>query len=133
MCKLIYFYLIAFNRRLDVDMFGIYLRCLQYDLHCSNAICSNHEYDLNSLTSWWVRLYSDELLHQVGIKGKFKSILPEIYEIKCRIKLDKNDKYLTYHNECSSRDHNTGKCGKCYYSALADHGLDCECDEEKKE
>ena len=40
-----------------------------------------------------------ESLYHAGIKGKFKSILPGIYEIIGRIKLDKNDKYLTYYNE----------------------------------
>jgi hypothetical protein len=87
--------------------------------------------DLNSLTGRCVRLYTDELLYQAGIKGKFKLILPRIYEIQCRIKLDKNDKYLTYYNEFWNQDHNMGKCVKCYFYASADHGLDCECDEEK--
>jgi hypothetical protein len=78
-------------------MFGIYLRCSRFHLHCSDAICSDkHEYDLHSLTGKCVRLNTDKILYQAGIKGKFKKILPGIYEIICRIKLDKNDKYLTY-------------------------------------
>jgi hypothetical protein len=127
LCKLIYFYLIEPKRILGVDMFGIYLNCSIYHLHCSNRICSDkHEYDSNSLTGKCVRLYSDKMLYQAGIKGKFKSILPGIYEIICRIKLDKNDKYLTYYNECCSRDHNPKKYIECYFYALADYGLDCE-------
>ncbi|CAF0839487.1 unnamed protein product [Rotaria sordida] len=129
LCKLIYFYLIEPKRLLGVDMCGIYLRCSKYHLHCFNSICSkNHEYDLNSLTGQCVRLYSDELLYQSGIKGKFKSILPGIYDIICRIKLDKNDKYLPYYNECCSQDPSVEKCVECYFYALADYGLDCECD-----
>src|SRR5205085_8426695 len=69
--------------------------------------------------------------YQASIKGKFKSILPGIYEIICRIKLDKNDKYLAYYNEHYSRNDNMGKCAACYFYALADHGLDCEHDETK--
>ena len=64
-----------------------------------------------------------------GIKGKFKSILPGIYEIICRIKLDKNEEYLTFYNEHCSRIPRSEKSVQCYFYALADHGLDCECDE----
>ncbi|CAF1529095.1 unnamed protein product [Rotaria magnacalcarata] len=67
----------------------------------------------------------------LAYKSKFKSILPGIYEIICRIKLDKNEEYLTYYNESCSQDRHIEKSVQCYFYALADHGLDCECDEEK--
>ena len=132
LCKLIYFYLIEPKRVLDTDMFGLYLRCSLSDLGCSDKICSDkHEYDLYSLTGKCVRLYIDRFRYQAGVKGKFKSILPGIYEIICRIKLDKNDNYLSYYKERCRRNHKLEKFVECYFYALADHGLDCECDERK--
>jgi hypothetical protein len=66
-----------------------------------------------------------------GIKGKFKSILPGVYEIVCRIKLDKNNDYLTYYNECCSEIQGAEKEVECYFYALAAHGLDCESNRDK--
>jgi len=76
-------------------------------------------------------LYKIRLSDLSGIKGKFKSILPGIYEIIFRIKLDKNNQYLTYYNQCCSKNHGVEKSLECYFYALADHGLDCECDWKK--
>lgn len=70
-------------------------------------------------------------MYLCGIKGKFKSILPGIYQITCRIKLDKNNEYLSYYNECCSRYSDSEKCVEGYFYALADRGLDCECDRKK--
>ena len=76
-------------------------------------------------------IFKSNRVYLAGIKGKFKSILPGIYEIICRIKLDKNDEYLTYYNECCSEYHDVEKGVECYFYALADHGLDCECNRKK--
>jgi hypothetical protein len=130
-CKLIYFYLIEPKRLLGVDLFAISLRCKMNHLHCTNKLYPKQEWDLNCSTGRCVRLYSDRSLCLAGIKGKFKSILPGIYEIICRIKVDKNKEYLTYYNECCSKNPNVGKNFSCYFYALADHGVDCECPGEK--
>ncbi|CAF3483664.1 unnamed protein product, partial [Rotaria sp. Silwood2] len=129
--KLIYFYLIESKRFLGVDMIGIYLRCSNDHSSCTNAITVNQEYDSNCLTGRCVRLYSGSILYQAGIKGKFKSILPGVYEIICRIKLDKNDKYLAHFNQQCSKNDSIKKSVECYFYALADHGLDCERDGRK--
>jgi hypothetical protein len=42
------------------------------------------EYDLNCLTGRCVCLRSNQIMRRSGIKRKFKSILPGIYEIICR-------------------------------------------------
>ncbi|CAF1330876.1 unnamed protein product [Rotaria sordida] len=131
--KLIYYYFIEAKRLLGIDLFVIDLRCTPRHRSCPirkylNQEYLNHEYDLNSLTGRCVRLYSTPLRDLGGIKGKFKSILPGIYEIICRIKLDKNNVYLTYYTECCSKDHRVEKSVECSFYALADHGLDCECD-----
>jgi len=131
MYKLIYFYLIEPKRLLGVDLFAIDLSCTRNHRHCPVQKYLNHEYDSNSLTGRCVRLYSIRSVYLAGIKGKFKSILPGIYEIICRIKLDKNNEYLAYYNERCSRNHALEKNVKGYFYALADHGLDCECDEKK--
>jgi hypothetical protein len=129
--KLIYFYLIQSKRLLGVNLFAIDLRCTPHHRFCPILKYLKHEYDLNSLTGRCVRLHSIHSMYLAGIKGKFKSILPGIYEIICRIKLDKNNEYLTYYNECCSRDHEVEKSVECYFYALADHGLDCECNWKK--
>ncbi|CAF1215229.1 unnamed protein product [Rotaria sordida] len=124
--KLIYFYLIESKRLLGVDMFGIYIRCSKDHFSCTNSITENQEYDSSSSTGRCVRLYSDFTCYQAGIKGKFKSILPGVYEIICRIKLDKNDEYLAYFNQECCKDDSVKELMGCYFYALADHGLDCE-------
>ncbi|CAF1447826.1 unnamed protein product [Rotaria sordida] len=129
--KLIYFYFIESKRLLGVDLFAIDLSCTRNHRHCPVQKYLNHEYDSNSLTGRCVRLYSIRSGYLAGIKGKFKSILPGIYEIICRIKLDKNNEYLTYYNERCSRNHALEKNVEGYFYALADYGLDCECDGKK--
>ncbi|CAF3563158.1 unnamed protein product [Rotaria socialis] len=131
MYKFIYFYLIQPKRLLGVDLFEINQSCTRNHERCFNIKYPIHEYDLNCLTGRCVRLYSVPSLYLAGIKGKFKSILPGVYEIKCRIKLDKNNQYLTYYNECCSKNHKLEKSMNCYFYALADHGLDCECNGKK--
>jgi len=127
--KLIYYYLIESKRLLAVDLFRINLHCSLDHKRCTNTLYPKQEYDLNSLTGRCVRLYTDKSLFLHGVKGKFQSILPGNYEIICRIKLDKNEEYLTCYNECCSKFPQLEKYVKCYFYALADHGLDCECDE----
>ncbi|CAF0808747.1 unnamed protein product [Adineta steineri] len=63
----------------------------------------------------------------LGIKGILQSILPGIYEIVCRIKLDKNDKYLSYDNKSCSKNEKFKKLFQGYFYALADYSHDCEC------
>ncbi|CAF1270206.1 unnamed protein product [Rotaria sordida] len=133
MYKLIYYYFIEAKRLLGVDLFVIDLRCTPRHRSCPlrkylNQEYLNHEYDLNSLTGRCVRLYSTPSRDLGGIKGKFKSILPGIYEIICHIKLDTNNVYLPYYTECCSKDHEVEKSVECSFYALADHGFDCECD-----
>jgi hypothetical protein len=115
MYKLIYFYLIESKRLLGVDLFAIDLFCTRNHKHCPVQKYLNHEYDSNSLTGRCVRLYSIRSVYLAGIKGKFKSILPGIYEIICRIKLDKNNEYLTYYNERCSRNHALKKMCKVIF------------------
>jgi hypothetical protein len=131
MYKLIYFYLIESKRLLDVDLFAIDLSGKRNHRHYPVQKYLNHEYDSNSLTGRCVRLYSIRSVYLAGIKGKFKSILPGIYEIICRIKLDKNNEYLTYYHERCSRNHALEQNVEGYCYALADHGLDCEYDGNK--
>jgi hypothetical protein len=102
-CKLIYFYLIEFKRLLAVNLFGIHLHCSKDHFNCTNRLYFEQEDDLTSSIGRCVRLYTVRSRFLLGIKGKFKSIWPGIYEITCRIKLDKNEEYLTYFNEHSSR------------------------------
>jgi len=129
--KLIYFYLIAPKRLLGVDLFVIKQWCSRNHLYCSDKIHPNHEYDSNCLTGQCVRLHSPRCMRIAGIKGKFKSILPGIYEITCRIKLDKDDEYLSYYIERFSEDPSIKEYLECYFYALADHGHDCECNGTK--
>ncbi|CAF4514034.1 unnamed protein product, partial [Rotaria sp. Silwood2] len=129
--KLIYFYLIECKRLSCLDFFPVYLRCSLGHKNCSNTIHSHYEYDSSSSMGLCVRLYSNINICQFGIKGKFKSILPGIYEILCRIKLDKNESYFSYFTECCSQNRNREKYVECYFIALADRGLDCEVDEKK--
>ncbi|CAF4439180.1 unnamed protein product [Rotaria sp. Silwood2] len=136
MCKLIYYYFIEAKRLLGVDLSGIDLRCTPCHRSCPvrkylKQEYLNHEYDPNSSAGRCVRLYTTRWMDLSGIKGKFKSILPGIYEIVCRIKLDKNNNYLAYYNECCSEFQEAEKEIECYFYALADHGLDCECNQEK--
>ncbi|CAF4243671.1 unnamed protein product [Rotaria magnacalcarata] len=129
--KLIYYYLIEPKRLLGVDIFGINLYCSKDHIRCANSIITTQEYDSKCLTGRCVRLYSNSADYQAGIKGKFKSFLPGIYEIICCIKLDKNDKYLSYYNQECIKDDRIKNSVECYFYALADHGLDCECGHEK--
>ncbi|CAF3085612.1 unnamed protein product [Rotaria socialis] len=129
--KLIYFYLIQPKRLLGVDLFAIDLRCTRYHRACCNVKYPMQEYDLNSSIGRCLRLHSIRGTYLCGIKGKFKSILPGTYEITCRIRLDKNNEYLTYYNEYCSKYHPAEKSVLCHFYALADHGLDCVCDENK--
>ncbi|CAF4095666.1 unnamed protein product, partial [Rotaria sordida] len=129
MYKLIYYYFIEAKAFIiGVDLFAIDLRCTPRHRCCPMRKYLNPEYDLNSLTGRCVRLYLIRSRDIAGIKGKFKLILAGIYEIICHIKLDKNNEYLTYYNECCSKDHKVEKSVECYFYALADYGLDCECD-----
>ncbi|CAF0785652.1 unnamed protein product [Adineta steineri] len=96
--KLIYYYLIESKRLLSVDLFPIYLHCTRNHKYCPIQESFNYETDSNSLIGKCVRLYSISSIYILGIKGIFQSILPGICEIVCRIKLDKNDKYLLYGN-----------------------------------
>ncbi|UJR38620.1 hypothetical protein I4U23_031286 [Adineta vaga] len=126
--KLLYYYLIQPKRLFINNIFAIYLRCSKDHLHCTNSICStNYEYDLNSSIGCCIRFYSDRTRYQAGIKGIFKSILPGIYEILFRIKLDKNEKFLSDHNKSFNQDSSSEKQTHCYFYALADYGHDCEC------
>ncbi len=129
-CKVIYFYLIESKRLSCLDLFPILICCSPSHLRCSRTIFSNYEFDLNCSTGRCVRLYSNRSYHELGIKGKFKSILPGIYEIICRIKLDKNEEYLPYYNKHCSRNRDIEKCVECYFYALPDYGIDCECNEK---
>lgn len=90
--KLVYYYLIEAKRLLGVDLCLIYLRCTPCHRSCPVRKDLKQEYDSSSLTGRCVRLYSFPSNISAGIKGKFNSILPGIYEIMCRIKLDKNKK-----------------------------------------
>jgi hypothetical protein len=130
-CKLIYFYLIEHKRLLGIDLFGIRLRYTNKYSSCVNQLYPTQESDIASLTGRCVRLYTDSSLYLVGIKGKFQSILPGIYQITCRIKLDKNEQYLTYYNQYCSENPSSETSVRCYFYALADHGLDCERSEEE--
>ncbi|CAF3443989.1 unnamed protein product [Rotaria sp. Silwood2] len=129
--KLVYFYLIELKRLLAVNLFGIYLHCSHNHLNCTNRLYPKQEDDLTSSTGRCVRLYTDRSRFLGGIKGQFKSIWPGIYEIICRIKLEKNEEYLTYYNEHCSRVPQSKTSVQCYFYALADHGLDCECNQKK--
>ncbi|CAF1019644.1 unnamed protein product [Rotaria sordida] len=131
--KLIYFYLIELKRLLAVNLFRIYLHCSKDHLNCTNRLNPKQEDDLTSSTDRCVRLYTVRSRYLVGIKGKFKSIWPGIHEIICRIQLDKNEEYLTDYNEHCSRIPESEKSVQCYFYALADHGLDCECNRKKNE
>jgi hypothetical protein len=122
--KLIYFYLIESKRLSCLNLFPIIISCSPSR---SKTIFSNYEFDLNSSTGQCVRLFSNINYQELGIKGKFKSILPGIYEIICRIKLDKNDKHLSYYNKHCSQNHEIEKVVECYFYALPDYGIDCEC------
>ncbi|CAF0787440.1 unnamed protein product [Adineta steineri] len=103
--KLIYYYLIESKRLLSVDLFPIYLHCTRNHKYCPIQESFNYETDSNSLIGKCVRLYSISSIYILGIKGIFQSILPGIYEIACRIKLDKNDKYLSsYNKRCSENE-----------------------------
>jgi hypothetical protein len=115
--KLIYFYIIESRRLSDVDLFGIRLQCTPGHLYCSKKLYPKQEYDLNSSTGRCIRLYTVKSLYLVGIKGKFQSILPGIYEIICRIKLDKNEEYLASYNELCSRQPHLETSVKCYFYA----------------
>ena len=42
--------------------------------------------------------------------------------------MDKNNYYLTYYNERSSRYSDVEKSVECSFYAIADYGLDCQCD-----
>jgi hypothetical protein len=128
MYKLIYVYLIGSKRLLGVDLFAIYLRCTPHHLNCSNVKYPNHESDIHSLTGRCVRLHSIRSRDPTGIKGKFESVLPGIYEIICRLKVDKNNEHLAYYNERCNQDEELRTNVECYFYALADYGLDCECD-----
>ncbi|CAF4172477.1 unnamed protein product, partial [Rotaria sordida] len=101
--KLIYFYLIELKRLLAVNFFGIYLHCSKNHLNCTNRLYAKQGDDLTSSTDRCVQLYTVHSRFLVDIKGKFKSIWPGIYEIICRIKLDKNEEYLTDYNKHYSR------------------------------
>ena len=126
LCKLIYFYLIEPKRLLGIDLFGIRLRYTNKHSSCVNQLYPKHESDINSSKGRCVRLFIDSSLYLAGIKGKFRSILPGIYQIICRIKLDKNEQYLTYYNQRLSENSAIETSVQCYFYALADHGLDCE-------
>jgi hypothetical protein len=130
-CKLIYSYSIEPKRLLGIDLFGIRLRYTNKHSYCVNQLYPKQESDINSLTGRCARLFTDSSLYLLGIKGKFQSILPGIYQITCRIKLDKNEQYLTYYNQCCSENPASETSVTCYFYALADHGLDCECSEEE--
>ncbi|CAF1469169.1 unnamed protein product [Rotaria sordida] len=129
--KLIYFYLIELKRLVAVNLFGIHLHCSKDHLNCINRLYPKQEDDLTSSIGRCVRLYTVRSQFLVGIRGKFKSIWPGIYEIICRIKLDKNEEYLTFYNEYCSRAPGSEKNVQCYFYALAGHGLDCECNRKK--
>ncbi len=73
---------------------------------------------------------SNTTYHEVGIKGKFKSILLRCYEIISRIKLDKNDEYFPYSNKCCSQADEIEKCVECCFYALLDCRIDCQCNEK---
>jgi hypothetical protein len=85
MYKLIYYYLIQSKLLLGVDLFAIDLRCTPHHRWCPILKHLNHEYDSNSLTGRCIRLHSSRSMYLAGIKGKFKSILPGVYEMVCRI------------------------------------------------
>jgi len=125
--KLIYFYLIESKRISCLDLFPVIISCSPSHLRSSKTKFSNYEFDLNSSTGQCVRLYSNMSYLELGTKGIFKSILPGIYQIICRIKLDKNDEYLSYYNRCCNRNPEVEKCVECYFYALPDYGIDCEC------
>ncbi|CAF3669518.1 unnamed protein product [Adineta steineri] len=108
--KLIYYYLIESKRLSSVDLFPIYLHYTRNHEYRPIQEYFNYETDSSSLIGKYVRLYSISSTCILGIQGIFQSILPGIYEIVCRIKLDKNDKYLSYYNK------------RC-----TDYGHDCEC------
>ena len=114
-----------------MDLFPIYLWCTPRHRGCPILKSFPYEYDCNSLTGRCVRLYSNRLGCLAGIKGQFKSVLPGIYEILCRIKLDKNNEYLTYYTEYCSEYPEMEKTVGCYFYALADYGLDCQCNDDK--
>jgi hypothetical protein len=131
-CKLIYFYLNESKRVSCDNLFPIYVRYSSGHLRCSDTIRSNFlEYDPISSTGQCARLYSDRSTLQLGIKGKFKSILYGIYQIICRIKLDKNEKYIEYYKICCDYDQDREQSVQCYFYAVADYGLDCECNKNK--
>lgn len=129
--KLIYFYIIESKRLLAVNLFGIYLHCSKDHLNCTNKMYPYQQDDLTSWTGRSVRLYTGRSGFLDGIKGKFKSIWPGTYEIKCHIKFDENEKCLTHYNEHYNQVPESKKNIHCYFYALADHGLDCKCHEIK--
>ncbi|CAF0804723.1 unnamed protein product [Adineta steineri] len=104
-----YYYLIGSKRLLSIDLFPIYLHCTRNHEYCPIQQYFNYETDSNSLIGKCVRLYSISSIYILCIKGILQSIISGIYEILYRIKLDKNDKYLSYDNKRS------------------DYGSDCEC------
>ncbi len=110
-------------------MSPVFITCSPSHLRCSKKIFSNNEFNLNSSTGQCVRLYSNRTYNELGIKGIFKSVLPGIYEIVCRIKLDKNQKHLSYYNKRCSEYPELEKCVECYFYASPDYGIDCECNE----
>lgn len=128
--KLIYFYLIQSKRLSCLDLFPIVIRCSMDPLLDRRKTFSNYEFDSNCSTGQYVRLYSYPIHFECGIKGIFKSVLPGIYQIICRIKLDKNEDYLPYCQRHCSHDPQIEKDVQCYFYAVPDYGTACECDKE---
>ena len=126
--RLIYFYLIQSKRLSCLDLFPIIIQCSIDRLRCPRTSFSKYEFDSNSSTGQSVRLYSNLSYQELGIKGIFKSVLPGIYRIICRIKLDKNENHLPYYQNCCSQYPEVEKDVNCYFYALPDYGMDCECD-----
>ena len=127
--KLVYYYLIQPKRLSCLDLFPIVIHYPLSSLRFSRTTFSKYEFDSNSSTNQCVRLYSNITDLELGIKGTFKSILPGVYQIICRIKLDKNQVYLQQYNKYWNGNGNGNWVG-CYFYALSDYGTDCECNAE---
>lgn len=125
--KLIYFHLIQSKRSSCLQLFPI---ILYYPLPPSRRMRTTfetYELDMDSSTGQCVRLDNRFSNLELGIKGTFQSILPGIYQIICRIKLDKNEIYSPKDQKPSSPVV-TDQDVECYFYALPDYGIECECD-----
>ncbi|CAF1568849.1 unnamed protein product [Didymodactylos carnosus] len=112
-------------------MYLLKTSCSEDHVNCKTILYPLQEYDLNSSIGQCIRLYHSTVYLSCESKGKLISILPGQHEIICRIKLDKNEEYVLFRNEEYAINPNKEKRFRCYFYAVAEYGLDCQCDGNK--